>query len=530
MKEVTRIHIAKVVYDIEIDAKKSLDKYVSELEHYVNDHEIVDDVEVRITEILAERGVKSGGVVSLDDVNAIKDQLGEPKEFSDGDKEQKSDQNQSDNTSTHRLYRDQDGGIVGGVMSGIAKYFDINVLWPRLIFIVLLISSFGTMMLVYIILWIVVPPAKTAAEKLELEGRPVNLNSIKEIGQRTVDTLGSRQAVEITKNILLIITGIFFIGMAIVSLGLTILGGSSLYLNMLKYAQNPFNWLAISTLVTSGLMATIFFSLCVYLVSKRKTEGRIVMALKVVVAIGLLSFMIGVGSVIYGKDVRNRVNNENIKIVDKSAPEQMKSIKNLVIESNSNDSGVQVEYRTNNKNRIKISQALSNSIQTTVDGDTMTVKLQLTSDTIHQIYPDARKVYIDGPKLASLKLEKGVDLKYFGGIEDAIDLVNYGNISLYGDYKNVKVQTENGASTVLIDSKVANLDLKSKGGQIAVKNIDSLNWEQPENCSGDEYNPNTFEVFGKISSGQIIYNGVNQSSESFRSACGKFINHKEDKK
>ena len=525
MKEITRIHIAKVVYDIEIDAKKSMDKYAADLERYAGDREIVEDVEVRMTEILAERGVKSGGVVSLSDVEAIEQQLGAPEEFSDGDDKTQSETVGQENVPIHRLYRDQDGGILGGVMSGVARYFSINVLWPRLIFVILLISSFGTMMLVYVILWIVIPPAKTAAEKLELEGKPVNLSSIKEIGQRTVDTLGSRQAVEVTKNILLIIAGIFFISMAIVSLGLTIFGGSVLYASMFEFAQKPFNWIAVIALVTSGLMATIFFSLCVYLVSKRKTEGRIVTALKVVVAIGLLSFMIGVGSVIYGKEITNRANNENAKIIEKAAPAQMKSIKNLVIESNSTSLGIQVEYRTNSQNKIKMSRALANYVQATVDGDTMTIKTTSTPDAIDRIDPESRKIYIDGPKLVSLKVGNGVDLKYFGGIEDTLDLANYGNTSLYGDYKNVKVQTENGASTVLLGAKIAALNLESKGGQIVAKDIDTLNWTQPESCVQDENNPNTLEIYGSISSGQITYNGMNRSTDSFDSACGKFISN-----
>ena len=97
---------------------------------------------------------------------------------------------------TRKLYRDADQKVVGGVCSGIAQYFKIAVWIPRLIFALPIIigilkvpftilffpvaASFsGTMLLIYIILWIVVPKAITASEKLEMKGQSVNLESIK---------------------------------------------------------------------------------------------------------------------------------------------------------------------------------------------------------------------------------------------------------------------------------------------------------------------------------------------------------------
>ena len=97
---------------------------------------------------------------------------------------------------TRKLYRDADQKVIGGVCSGIAQYFKIAVWIPRLIFALPLIigiakipftilffpvaASFsGTIFLIYIILWIVVPKAVTASEKLEMKGQTVNLESIK---------------------------------------------------------------------------------------------------------------------------------------------------------------------------------------------------------------------------------------------------------------------------------------------------------------------------------------------------------------
>ena len=99
-----------------------------------------------------------------------------------------------------RLYRDSDDKVFGGVCGGLAKYFDINVSIPRVIFaapfIFGLITSIGrnffmngpvyiggfsggTFIITYIILWIVLPEAKTAHEKLEMKGEKIDLNSIR---------------------------------------------------------------------------------------------------------------------------------------------------------------------------------------------------------------------------------------------------------------------------------------------------------------------------------------------------------------
>jgi phage shock protein PspC (stress-responsive transcriptional regulator) len=104
-----------------------------------------------------------------------------------------------------RLYRNPDSKVIGGVASGISAYFNIPVWVPRVIFALPLIigvlnSIFrniwffgnfdafpdlvfggfgGTLFMIYVILWIVIPEARTASEKLEMRGEKVDLESIK---------------------------------------------------------------------------------------------------------------------------------------------------------------------------------------------------------------------------------------------------------------------------------------------------------------------------------------------------------------
>ena len=83
MKEITRVHIAKQPYDIEVEAKKELEKYMKKLELYAGDEEILADIEIRITELLAEAGVEKGGVITSAEVASVRERLGEPEEFAE---------------------------------------------------------------------------------------------------------------------------------------------------------------------------------------------------------------------------------------------------------------------------------------------------------------------------------------------------------------------------------------------------------------------------------------------------------------
>ena len=121
---------------------------------------------------------------------------------------------------TKRLFRNPEQKVVAGVASGIASYLDIAVWIPRLIFALPLIlgiftslintlfgvwywsnepishivfSSFGgTFLIVYLVLWGIIPEAKTASEKLEMRGEKVDLNSIKTTIQEDLQAFAVR--------------------------------------------------------------------------------------------------------------------------------------------------------------------------------------------------------------------------------------------------------------------------------------------------------------------------------------------------
>ncbi len=102
--------------------------------------------------------------------------LGTPEDISDNDGPTTRDKFSS--PGYHRMYRDTDHRVIGGVCAGMAAYWDIELWVVRLIFFALAMMGVG--ILIYLILYIVLPEAKTTAEKIEMKGNPVNIHNIKD--------------------------------------------------------------------------------------------------------------------------------------------------------------------------------------------------------------------------------------------------------------------------------------------------------------------------------------------------------------
>lgn len=182
MKEITRIHLAKTAFSIEIEAKSSLEKYLNSIQKNMHaEPEAMREIEARMVEILSERGVMKEGVISVDDVLAIQKQMGESRDFADGDGpvDDDLDGDGSESKPEKQLMRDTDNAIIGGVCAGVAAYFNINPLWVRLIAIVSSFATFGTAVLIYVVMWLSMPPASTASDKLRMRGKPVTLAALK---------------------------------------------------------------------------------------------------------------------------------------------------------------------------------------------------------------------------------------------------------------------------------------------------------------------------------------------------------------
>ena len=181
MKKTFSINISGIIFNIDDDAYDKLGDYLNSIKkHFVNvegNEEIFTDIESRIAEILQSKLSEDKQVIIIDDINEVISVMGQPYEFGEEEKEEdRAEETFNDTRGDKRLYRDVDNRVLGGVCSGLGAYFRIDPLWFRLGFLVAMFSGFG--ILLYLILWIAVPEARTTAERLEMKGEKVNVSNI----------------------------------------------------------------------------------------------------------------------------------------------------------------------------------------------------------------------------------------------------------------------------------------------------------------------------------------------------------------
>jgi len=193
MKKTFTINISGIVFNIDEDAYEKLGSYLRKIKKHFQGseggEEIINDIESRIAEILQDKMSDKKQVVTIDDIDEIIEIMGQPDEFTEENPEEDKAEDETFEAPRYkRLYRDVDSRMLGGVCAGIAAYLKTDPVWIRLIFVVLTLFS-GIGILIYLIMWIVVPEARTTAEKLEMKGRRVNISNIEKSIQDEVEHL-----------------------------------------------------------------------------------------------------------------------------------------------------------------------------------------------------------------------------------------------------------------------------------------------------------------------------------------------------
>ena len=180
MKKTTTVSLSGSIFTLEEDAYSVLHGYLKRLEFHFSKEEgrqeIISDIESRIAELLRENIKTENQAVDLNEINRVIKIMGEPGEI-EGDKNMKNDY-QTDYRSYRRLYRDVDDRILGGVCAGMGHYWRVEPLLLRIVIILLTIFGVFPGLITYIILWIVIPPAITNSQKLEMKGEPANADNL----------------------------------------------------------------------------------------------------------------------------------------------------------------------------------------------------------------------------------------------------------------------------------------------------------------------------------------------------------------
>jgi phage shock protein PspC (stress-responsive transcriptional regulator)/sulfur carrier protein ThiS len=187
MNQTVTANIGGIVFHIDIDAYEQLQAYLKAIASYFNHsegkEEILTDIELRIAELLKEKSAHEHQVITSVDVDVVIKTMGEPAQFDErdnNDTEDRTTNNASSRSKRRKVFRDPDDRYIGGVCSGIANYFELQSIWVRLLFL-FAFFGFGTGLILYLILWALIPEAKTAAEKLKMKGEPINAGNIGKI-------------------------------------------------------------------------------------------------------------------------------------------------------------------------------------------------------------------------------------------------------------------------------------------------------------------------------------------------------------
>lgn len=183
MKKNISINISGIIFHIEEDGYENLRKYLDSVNRYFasfdDSSEILADIESRIAEIFLSKLNEGKQVITAEDVNSLISTMGsvndfkaaEEQEFAAGEprQEQKQSTNAGERIANKKLYRDARRKILGGVCAGLANYFNIDPVWPRLLFALLVLGSYGGLLLVYIICWIVLPVSNTLEDETTIK-------------------------------------------------------------------------------------------------------------------------------------------------------------------------------------------------------------------------------------------------------------------------------------------------------------------------------------------------------------------------
>lgn len=177
MKRVIEVNIGGINFTMEDDAYFMLKGYLKRFEATIPDkkeaREVMEDVEARVAEIFQKEQKFENQVIDIPFVRIVIEHLGEVEENAE---EQSAESAASNNTNEQGytkgdryLYRDPDDKKIAGVCSGLSAYFGIDVTLIRILFVVVT-AVYGSALILYIILWLCVPEAKTVASKLKMRG------------------------------------------------------------------------------------------------------------------------------------------------------------------------------------------------------------------------------------------------------------------------------------------------------------------------------------------------------------------------
>lgn len=409
MEKTISITLNNQSFIIEEDAYNKLAHYLENIKSHcgagVDAAEVITDIENSMAEKLKSNLSPYKEVINLADVESLITIMGTAEDF---DREVGDSNNKKEETSEtkieRKLYRDTDAAIIGGVAAGLGNYFNIDPVLIRVIFLVLIFAG-GSGFLIYILLWIAMPEAKTAHQKLEMKGQAPTLAAFKNLaqtGKKIQDNLKKNSITEKVINFpVLIIKAIFttiknvwnklwpiikfFFGLGLTVLSFIFLGAIGVgALFMLLYNNTtyqisfipineltnllPYTWIVITGFLSLAIPATIAFILGLSILFKKNILN---------LATGLILLIIWMGSGVffcasslrYFPEIQNKIDNYPLT-QEKQIDLDLQGVKNIEV---AGDVNVLISASTSTPATLSGRQVDLNYIELNRQGDKLII-------------------------------------------------------------------------------------------------------------------------------------------------------------
>ena len=225
MKRTINVNLGGRPFQITEDAYTRLDDYLKSIAACLKNNEygeeIVSDIEARIGELCDERLKQShAGFIDIELVNEMINRMGNPEAMVEEDDEHpqtaeanEKPKNSDDNKEKEfkeffkkiklekKFYLNKEERMIGGVVSGIAAYLNVDVTILRIIMVFLIAAIGFIALLAYLIVWAIAPTAETTTDKLRMQGiEPTPENIADKLTGEEPKTNSGDSNTEVAKN------------------------------------------------------------------------------------------------------------------------------------------------------------------------------------------------------------------------------------------------------------------------------------------------------------------------------------------
>ncbi|MCF8254342.1 MAG: PspC domain-containing protein [Bacteroidia bacterium] len=162
MEKVFQIHLAGMLFTIEEQAYHVLKSYLGRLhQHFASNSEVVQDIEGRMAELFAQKLGSNRNTLFLKDINEVTQIMGDINQMDEHGEVHAKEETKSTYTKPmqRKLRRHPSDQTLGGVCSGLGSFFDVDPVIVRVLFVLLLVI-YGSGVLLYLVLWAVLPEAR----------------------------------------------------------------------------------------------------------------------------------------------------------------------------------------------------------------------------------------------------------------------------------------------------------------------------------------------------------------------------------